>query len=95
MSTAPQRPTLRVFRRPGCHLCDEARILIQAALEERAVRGDPIPAVREIDVEGDPALEARYGVRIPVLELNGIELELATSARQIRTFLDRALGRLA
>ena len=82
-----------LYRRDGCHLCDEAREALQAVLEERAQRGADVPAVRQIDIASDPELERRYLVTIPVLALDRDELPLATSARSIRSFLERVLDR--
>lgn len=87
--------TLEFYRRDGCELCDEARQSLQAVLEERARRGEPVPRVREINLSVQPDLEAEYGTRIPVVAAGTHELSLATSERQMATFLDRVLGRLA
>ena len=59
--------TLTIYSRPGCHLCDEMKAVVQrvARLEGDAVRID------EIDISTDPDLEARYGLEIPVLMLDG------------------------
>ncbi len=87
----PERPVLRFYRRDGCHLCEDARAVLQAVLEERAAAGRSIPVVREVDLDADADAERRYREAIPVLSLDGQELRLATSARQIRAFLERAL----
>jgi len=94
MTVSQPQPTLHVYRRADCELCDETRLLLQAVLEERATRGESVPIVREVDIDTDPSLEERFGSRIPVLALDGTELELATSGRQVRAFLERTLGRL-
>jgi hypothetical protein len=91
----PSRPTLTVYRRTACELCDEAELLLQAVLEERVVRGDLVPQVRRVTIDGDPVLESRYGVSIPVFDLDGAELALVTSRRQVASFLDRAMPRVA
>lgn len=52
----------------GCHLCDEAEKLVQAAA--RARRFD----WRYVDIAEDDALLARYGERIPVLRAGEREL---------------------
>ena len=88
-------PTITFYTRDGCELCAESRDVLQAALEDRVMRGDPIARVREVDIDTDPELKARYGDLIPVLELNGIELPLAMGRRAIDGFLDRVLPRLA
>jgi hypothetical protein len=95
MSVTSPRPVLTVYRRASCELCDELRVELQAALEDRAVRGDPTPTVHEIDVATDPALEARYGGLVPVVAVGDQELPLVLSGRQLRAFLDRTLPRLA
>jgi glutaredoxin len=61
-------PVLTLYGKPGCHLCDDARAVVREALAGRDV------ALREVDVTLDPALERRYGERIPVLSLDGEEL---------------------
>lgn len=95
MSHSPTLPTLLFYARDGCELCGEARDNLQAALEARVMRGDPIARVRELDIAADPELTARYGDLIPVLALNGKELPLAMGRRAIDGFLDRVLPRLA
>lgn len=56
-----------LYSRPGCGLCDEAREII---LAERA--RTPF-ALDEVDVSGDDALELEYGIRIPVVLVDGVE----------------------
>jgi hypothetical protein len=56
---APVRLTLLV--RAYCHLCDEMR---DAVVPVAAAAG---AVVDEIDVDTNPALEARWGERVPVL----------------------------
>lgn len=87
--------TLVFYTRDGCELCAESRDSLQAALEARVLRGDPIARVREVDIAADPELTARYGDLIPVIDLNGQQLPLAMGGRAIDAFLDRALPRLA
>lgn len=93
------RPTLLVYRREGCTICDEAEGWLQAALEDRARRGQPLPAVRHVDVdaeaERDPDVRERYGALVPVFVVGSTELPLVTSPRQLRAFLERALPALA
>ena len=84
-------PELLLYTRDGCHLCDDARALVQALLEERAAHGRRVAALHERDIASDPEWERRFGPTIPVLQLNGHVLELATSPARIRRFLDDAL----
>ena len=56
-----------LYSRAGCHLCDEARAVL---LAERA--RTPF-AMDEVDIEGDDELVREYGVRIPVVVIDGRE----------------------
>lgn len=56
-----------LYSRPGCHLCDEARAVM---LDAR--RRTPF-AFDEIDIETDDDLLREYGVRIPVVSIDGDE----------------------
>jgi glutaredoxin len=55
---------ITLYGRPGCHLCDEARVVLERI-------GAPFD---EIDIESDDALLKRYLERIPVVTLDGKEL---------------------
>ena len=55
---------LVLYSRPGCHLCDDARAVLQSI-------GHPFD---EVDIESDDELLARYLERIPVIALDGTEL---------------------
>jgi glutaredoxin len=56
---------VEIYSRPGCHLCDDAKEIIQ-----RVQRRYPF-SLRLINIEEDPALEAAYGTEIPVIFING------------------------
>ena len=58
---------LTLYSRPGCHLCDEMKAVVQRV----AAFSDAEITVAEIDISTDPALEALYGLEIPVLLVNG------------------------
>lgn len=57
--------SVTIYSRPGCHLCDDMKALVQ-----RVARTIPL-ALEEIDISNDPALEAQYGLEIPVLMVEG------------------------
>ncbi len=61
-------PTVVLYGREGCCLCDDAR----AALL-RAGAGKRFELV-ERDIEADPALLRRYLERIPVVTIDGVEV---------------------
>jgi hypothetical protein len=57
--------TLTLYSRPGCHLCDEMKAVIDRVRVDRPIE------LREVDITGVPDLERRYGTEIPVLEIDG------------------------
>ncbi|HLS73287.1 MAG TPA: glutaredoxin family protein [Actinomycetaceae bacterium] len=59
-------PRVILFSRTDCHLCDAARGVVLAETERAGA------AWREVDVDTDPALQARYGEYVPVVEVDGI-----------------------
>ena len=59
----PGRPTLYV--RAGCHLCEDASVLL-----DEMIGADAYDAV---DIEADDDLLVRYAHRIPVLVVDGEE----------------------
>jgi glutaredoxin len=61
-------PEVLMYARPGCGLCDEAREVIMA------VRARTSFEYREVDVTGNDSLELEYGIRIPVVLVDGREL---------------------
>jgi hypothetical protein len=88
--TAPL-PDLVLYRRTGCHLCEDARAVIDALLRDRVARGLPVPSLIERDIDGDEALHRRYAFTIPVVALGDRELELATSPARLRRLLEDVL----
>jgi hypothetical protein len=57
---------LRLYGRRGCHLCEE----LAAELGRRGIAFD------EINVDADPVLKEKYGLRVPVLtDAEGHEIE--------------------
>jgi hypothetical protein len=95
MTYSPHLPTLVLYSRDGCHLCDEARADLQAVLEERVKRGEPIARVHVVDIDVTPEYRDRYNDVVPVMTLNGNELPLAMGRRTIERFLTSALGVVA
>ena len=61
---------LTIYSRQGCHLCSEMKIAV-----ERAIRGLAVSArIEMVDIAHDAELEARYGLEIPVLLVNGTKV---------------------
>ena len=88
--TAPL-PDLVLYSRQGCHLCEDTRVALDAILADRAARGLPAPALRELDIETDEDLHRRYAFTIPVVTLGDREIELATSPAKLRRLFAEVL----
>jgi glutaredoxin len=83
------RPEVVVYTRAGCGLCRRAEALVT-----REAGGAP---VRHVDVDTDEGLVARYGVRVPVVVIDGVEVaELEVAPGTVRRALRaaRAAGRV-
>jgi glutaredoxin len=52
-----------LYTRPGCHLCEEAKLQIAPLLAEFGAR------LREVNIDADPALHERYNLDVPVIFL--------------------------
>jgi len=80
-------PDLVLYGKPGCHLCEDARVALDSVMAERAAAGLPNPELSERDILRDPDLTERYRDWIPVLVLADRELKLVTQAARIRRLL--------
>jgi glutaredoxin-like protein DUF836 len=77
-----------MYSRGACHLCDEAR---DAILAERG-RGTSFEFV-ETTIDGDDGLEGEFGLRVPVVLIDGREeFEIAVEPARLRRLLRRSEG---
>jgi glutaredoxin len=77
-------PVVVLYGRPGCHLCDEAREILER------VRAQIPFTLLERDIEQDDALHAAYLERIPVGTVDGVEaFELGVGEAALRDRLVR------
>ena len=60
-------PVVTLYTRRGCHLCEQAESVIRHLAPGRA-------HVEVVDIDGDPQLQARYTVRVPVVTVDGVEV---------------------
>ena len=68
-----------LYGRPDCHLCDEARAVVER------VRADVGFKLEERDIEDDDDLFRRYLERIPVVTIDGEEaFELFVDEAELR-----------
>ena len=73
-----------LYSRPNCPLCDEMKAALASGKTARPVE------LSEVNIEDDPELEERYGLSIPVLEING---RLAFKGRMTRQAFERKFER--
>jgi glutaredoxin len=77
--------TVTVYTRAGCHLCEEAERVVRAEQADGGFR------LELVDVDRDPELVRRYGVRVPVVAVDGEELfEYQVPPDLLRARLGRA-----
>lgn len=63
---------LTLIGKPGCHLCDDARGVVQAVMAEvDAADAAPRLSLDERSILDDAALAERYAEEIPVLLIDG------------------------
>jgi glutaredoxin len=76
---SPDVRRLTLYGRPGCHLCDDARAILDRV-------GEPY---RDVDIEQHDDLLKKYLERIPVLTLDGEELfEFFIDEKSLRAQLE-------
>lgn len=80
MSSAA-RPHLRLYAKPGCHLCE------QAEAELVRLRRRYPHTLEVVDISQDGELLARYGLRIPVLDVAEREYDAPLDAAAIERAL--------
>ncbi|MEV8374224.1 glutaredoxin family protein [Kribbella sp. NPDC056861] len=56
-----------LYGKPGCHLCDDARVIVSQVCAELGVTWS------EIDITQDSQLLAEYGEQIPVTFVDGAQ----------------------
>ncbi len=55
------KPTLTLYTRRGCHLCDEMKLQLEPFQREYGF------SLNVVDIDADSYLKLRYGERVPVL----------------------------
>lgn len=83
---------ITLIGKPGCHLCDEARPIVQ-----RVVGSFPEATLTELSILDDPALEERWHDDIPVVLIDGRQhsawrVDAAKLAERIRARVDAPAG---
>lgn len=81
---APGDHRLTLLSRPGCHLCDDVRAVLQRVAAELGV------PLEERDISGSEADLREYGERIPVTLVDGREHDFwRVDESRLRAALDR------
>jgi glutaredoxin len=64
MDPLPMDPLeVTIYTRPGCHLCDEAKLQMAPLLAEFGAR------LREVNIDANPELRELYNLDVPVIFL--------------------------
>jgi hypothetical protein len=66
--TPDRSARLVLYVREGCHLCEQFLVELSVDL------GPDVEGLHVLDVDGDADLAVRFGLRVPVLEFDGIVL---------------------
>jgi glutaredoxin len=76
---------LTLYSRPGCHLCDEMKKQIAPLVAKFKAH------LREVNIDADPILRARYNEEVPVLFLGSRKVaKYSVDFEQLRAQLQRA-----
>jgi len=65
MAWCAMTPRVTLIGKPACHLCDDAKVIIQRVCDELNV------GWVELSIEDDPALASKYFELIPVTLIDG------------------------
>ena len=69
MAVIDTKPTLVLYTRHGCHLCDDAKEIILELQQECEFE------FIERDIDDNDDWTERYGLMIPVVEIDGEEVQ--------------------
>jgi glutaredoxin len=56
-----------LYSRAGCHLCEEARAVVEAVCAELGEE------FTEVDIDADPELRRRFNEEVPVTFVDGVQ----------------------
>ncbi len=75
-------PRVLLYSKPGCHLCDDARDVVEAVCRELGETYD------EVDITTSEELVRRFGEQIPVTFVDGEQHDFwRVDARRLRAAL--------
>ncbi|MFS8629665.1 MAG: glutaredoxin family protein [Bacillales bacterium] len=79
-------PVVKLYTRKRCPLCDDAKKILLELREERGF------SLEEVDIEESDALTELYGLMIPVVEINGVEVQYGKINKNvIKNYLNKVI----
>jgi hypothetical protein len=75
------KPELILYGTSACHLCEKATAILLPITDAACI------TMLQVDIADKDEHMTRYGLRIPVLACNGLELDWPFNAEQIANFL--------
>ena len=76
--------TITMYGKPGCHLCDDARAVIERVADDLGV------AWEEHDITRSEELTREYWEQIPVTLINGVQHDFwRVDEQRLRTAIER------
>lgn len=60
-------PRITLLSKPGCHLCDDARAVVERVASDVGVGWE------EVDITSDPDLQAKWWEQVPVTLVDGVQ----------------------
>jgi glutaredoxin len=82
-------PAVTLLTKPGCHLCDDARPVVERVLAEH-----PGVTLQELSILDDDALREEYAEDIPVVLVDGrVHSNWHVDADRLRRALEKAEAR--
>ena len=60
-------PRITLLTKPGCHLCDDARLVIERVSAQTGAGWE------EVDITDDLGLQKKYSDQIPVTLVDGVQ----------------------
>jgi glutaredoxin len=73
-----------LYSRPGCHLCDDARVVVERVCADLGETYD------EVDIDTDAALQDRFNDEVPVTFVDGRQHDFwRVDEQRLRTALGR------
>lgn len=78
-------PRITLLGKPGCHLCDDARVVIEKVADDLGV------GWVEVDIMSDAELQEKWWDQIPVILVDGVQHDYwSVDEQRLRLALTRS-----